>query len=77
MMTLVLQFYLKGLLISALLVLVVSAFYAFTYLVRHSNQPHSVKRNRILDLILIDILTIPILSFAMLGLLIILRIRHL
>ncbi|PCS00907.1 DUF4059 family protein [Lactococcus fujiensis] len=73
----VLQLYLQGLLISAILVLILSAIYAFAYLVRHSDLPWSVRRNRIFDLILVDLLTIPVLSFAFLGLLIILKTRAL
>lgn len=71
----VLQLYLQGLLISAVTVLILGALYAFAYLVRNTDKPWYVRRNRIFDLILVDLLTIPVLSFAVLGLLIILRIR--
>ena len=73
----ILQFYLKGLLISALLVLILGGLYAFTYLVRNADKPWTERRNRIFDLILVAILTIPILSFAVLGILVILNIRGL
>ena len=71
----ILQFYLKGLLISAIFVLLVGGFYAFTYLVRNTKKPWAERRNRIFDLILVGILTTPILSFAVLGVLVILKIR--
>ncbi|WP_288624893.1 DUF4059 family protein [uncultured Lactococcus sp.] len=73
----ILQFYLKGLLISAIFVLLVGELYAFTYLVRNTKKPWTERRNRIFDLILVGILTTPILSFAVLGVLVILRIRGL
>jgi amino acid transporter len=73
----ILQFYLKGLLISTFLVLILTALYLFTYLVRNTEKPWIERRNRIFDLILISILTIPILSFAVLGILVILNIRGL
>lgn len=73
----ILQFYIKGLIISLFLVLIFSALYAFTYLVRNADKPWSVRRNRIFDLILVAILTTPILSFAVLGVLVILNIRGL
>lgn len=63
----ILQFYLKGLLISAIFVLLVGGLYAFTYLVRNTKKPWTERRNRIFDLILVGILTTPILSFAVLG----------
>lgn len=72
-----LQYYLKGLLFSAFLMLGLSALYLFAYLVRNPNKPKRERRNRILDVILINLLTIPILSFAVLGLLIILKVRAL
>lgn len=73
----ILQFYLKGLLISAIFVLLVGGLYTFTYLVRNTKKPWTERRNRIFDLILVGILTTPILSFAVLGVLVILRIRGL
>ncbi|RZI49872.1 DUF4059 family protein [Lactococcus kimchii] len=73
----ILQFYLKGLLISALFVLFIGGLYAFTYLVRNTKKPWSERRNHIFDLILVAILTVPILSFAVLGVLVIMRIRGL
>ncbi|MCG6979229.1 DUF4059 family protein [Lactococcus lactis] len=73
----ILQFYLKGLLISAIFVLLVGGLYAFAYLVRNTKKPWTERRNRIFDLILVGILTTPILSFAVLGVLVILRIRGL
>jgi len=72
MINLVLQFYLKGLLISFLVVGLLSLLYGFIYWIRKSRN---VWRNRLFDIILVDILTIPILSFAVVGILIILRIR--
>ncbi|CAM3157232.1 DUF4059 family protein [Lactococcus hircilactis] len=71
----VLQLYLQGLLVSALVMVVFSAIYAFAYLIRNAYQPKNVIRNRIFDLILINLLTIPVLSFAVLGLLVILKTR--
>ena len=47
------------------------------YLVRNTKKPWTERRNRIFDLILVGILTTPILSFAVLGVLVILRIRGL
>jgi len=73
----ILEFYLKGLLISAIFVLLVGGFYAFPYLVRNTKKPFAERRNRIFDLILVGILTTPILSFAVLGVLVILQIRGL
>lgn len=75
MISTVLKFYLQGLLISAVVVLILSIIYAFAYLVRNTDKSKTARRNRILDLILVDILTIPILSFAVVGLLVILRTR--
>lgn len=77
MINLVLQFYLKGLVVSFLVVGVLSLLYGFVYWARNRHRPRSVWRNRLFDIILIDILTIPILSFAVVGFLIILRIRGL
>lgn len=73
----VLQLYLQGLLISFLLMLVLSLIYAFAYLVRNQDKSRTVIRNRIFDLILINLLTIPVLSFAFLGILVILKTRAL
>ncbi|QPS71537.1 DUF4059 family protein [Lactococcus garvieae] len=75
MINLVLQFYLKGLLVSFLLVGGLSLLYGFIYWARNRHKPRNVWRNRLFDIILVDILTIPILSFAVVGFLIILRIR--
>ena len=75
MINLVLQFYLKGLLISFLVVGLLSLLYGFIYLIRNHHKSRNVWRNRLFDIILVDILTIPILSFAVVGILIILRIR--
>lgn len=75
MINLVLQFYLKGLLISFLVVGLLSLLYGFIYWLRNYHKPRNVWRNRLFDIILVDILTIPILSFAVVGILIILRIR--
>ncbi|MCA1387282.1 DUF4059 family protein, partial [Bradyrhizobium sp. BRP05] len=47
------------------------------YLVRNTKKPWAEIRNRIFDLILVGILTTPILSFAVLGVLVILKIRGL
>ncbi|MGM9886513.1 MULTISPECIES: DUF4059 family protein [unclassified Lactococcus] len=73
----VLQLYLQGLLISFLLMLVLSLIYALAYLVRNQDKSRTVIRNRIFDLILINLLTIPVLSFAFLGILVILKTRAL
>lgn len=75
MINLVLQFYLKGLLISFLVVGLLSLLYGFIYWIRNQHKSRNVWRNRLFDIILVDILTIPILSFAVVGILIILRIR--
>ncbi|KXT62403.1 DUF4059 family protein [Lactococcus sp. DD01] len=75
MINLVLQFYLKGLLISFLVVGLLSLLYGFIYWLRNHHKPRNVWRNRLFDIILVDILTIPILSFTVVGILIILRIR--
>lgn len=71
----VLEFYLKGLVFSAILMIVISGIYLFAFLVRNTDKTKSERRNRILDVILVNLLTIPILSFAILGILIILRVR--
>ena len=71
----VLQLYLQGLVIAAIVVVLLSGLYLFAYLVRSGDKAWYVRRNRIFDVILVDLLTIPVLSFAILGLLIILRVR--
>ena len=77
MINLVLQFYLQGLIISFFVVALLSALYGFIYWTRNRHKPRSVWRNRLFDIILVDILIIPILSFAVVGILLILRIRGL
>ncbi|EQC58294.1 hypothetical protein LLT6_09055 [Lactococcus cremoris subsp. cremoris TIFN6] len=52
----------------------VGGFYAFTYLVRNNKKNHGLKEEIVIfDLILVGILTTPILSFAVLGVLVILK----
>ena len=74
-MSLVLKLYLQGLVIAALLMLILVALYLFTYLVRNQEKPWVERRNRIFDAILVYILATPILSFAFLGILVILQAR--
>lgn len=77
MMALILELYIKGLLISFLIVAVLAGIYLFAYLVRQTDRSRAERRNRVIDTILIAVLTVPILSFAVLGLLVILRVRSL
>lgn len=77
MLNLVLQFYLQGLLISFIVVAAVSGLYLLAYLGSSKKISKSIKQNRIFDVILIDILTIPVLSFAVVALLAILKSRNL
>ena len=71
----ILAIYLKSLLISAVLVLVLSGLYMLGTISRNYDKSLSVRQNKIFDVLLIDILTIPILSFAVLAVLIILKSR--
>lgn len=77
MISAILSFYLQGLVISAVIVIVLAALYLMTYLIRHNKTPRKIVRNRIFDVILIAILTIPILSFAIVALLVIFGARNL
>ena len=73
----ILAIYLKSLLISAVVVLILSGLYMLGTISRNYDKPLSVRQNKIFDVLLIDILTIPILSFAVLAILIILKSRWL
>ena len=76
-MALILELYIKGLIFSFLVVAVCAGIYLFAYLVRRTDKTRVERRNRVIDTILIAVLTVPILSFAVLGLLVILRVRNL
>ncbi|WP_332407109.1 DUF4059 family protein [Lactococcus laudensis] len=71
----ILAIYLKSLLISAVVVLILSGLYMLGTISRNYDKPLSDRQNKIFDVLLIDILTIPILSFAVLAILIILKSR--
>lgn len=71
----ILAIYLKSLLISAVVVLILSGLYMLGTISRNYDKPLSVRQNKIFDVLLIDILTIPILSSAVLAILIILKSR--
>ena len=71
----ILAIYLKSLLISAVLVLVLSGLYMLGTISRNYDKPLSVLQIEIFDVLLIDILTIPILSFPVLAVLIVLKSR--
>ena len=71
----ILAIYLKSLLISAVLVLVLSGLYMLGTISRNYDKHLSVRQNKIFDVLLIDILMIPILSFAVLAVLIVLKSR--
>jgi len=77
MFGLILELYIQGLIFSILLVAILAGLYIFAYSVRNTDKSKIERRNRIMDTILIAVLTIPILSFALLGILVILRARHL
>jgi hypothetical protein len=70
-----LSIYLKSLVISAVLIVVISGIYMLGVISRNYDKPKSIRQNRIFDVLLIDILTIPIFSFAILAILIILKAR--
>ena len=71
----ILAIYLKSLFISAVLVLILSGLYMLGTISRNYDKPLCVRQNKIFVILLIDILTIPILSFAVLAILIILKSR--
>lgn len=71
----ILAIYLKSLLISAVVVLILSGLYMLGTISRNYDKPLSDRQNKIFDVLLIDIFTIPILSFAVLAILIILKSR--
>ncbi|MCL2681684.1 MAG: DUF4059 family protein [Streptococcaceae bacterium] len=75
--TMIISLYLKGLLFSILIVGGLSSLYLLSYFIRRTDKTQAEKRNRVIDVILINILVIPILSFAFLGIFIILRSRGL
>jgi len=75
--TMIISLYLKGLLFSILIVGGLSGLYLLSYFIRRTDKTQAEKRNRVIDVILINILVIPILSFAFLGIFIILRSRGL
>ncbi|GBG96756.1 DUF4059 family protein [Lactococcus termiticola] len=77
MFGLILELYIQGLIFSFILIAVLCGLYIFAFLVRNPEKSRAERRNRVMDAILVAVLTIPILSFALLGFLVILRAKHL
>lgn len=71
----IIAIYLQALLISVVVVGVLSALYMFGVISRNYDKPRSVRQNKIFDILVIDLLTAPVLSFAILAMLIILKSR--
>ncbi|MDR1605712.1 MAG: DUF4059 family protein [Streptococcaceae bacterium] len=71
----ILSLYFKSLFIAAVVVLIISGIYFLGLIARYADQPKHIRQNRFFDLLLMDILTIPVLSFAVLAVLIILKAR--
>jgi hypothetical protein len=73
MLQLTLEFYLKSLLITVLLVFAISVLYLLGYMARGQNIPSHERRERMFDVVLVDLLTIPILSFATCAIILVFR----
>lgn len=71
----ILSIYLKSLVISTVLIVIISGIYLLGVISRNYDKPKNIRQNRIFDILLIDILTIPIFSFAILAMLVILKAR--
>lgn len=74
-MHIILAIYLKSLLMSAIIVVIISGLYMLGVTFRNYDQPKFIRQNKLFDILLIDILTIPVLSFAVLAVLIVLMSR--
>lgn len=69
------KLYLEALLITALIAFAISVLYILGYMARGQNKTIHQRQNKIFDVMLINFLSIPILSFATLTILIIIRSR--
>ncbi|HEM3576987.1 DUF4059 family protein [Streptococcus suis] len=65
----ILSFYLQGLLVAALLVILSSLIYFVSRAGRRVDQTPQERQDFIFDLLMINVMTIPILAFGVMGIL--------
>ncbi|WEV44688.1 DUF4059 family protein [Streptococcaceae bacterium ESL0687] len=71
-----LTLYVEAFFITAVLALVASVLYLLGYMARGGQKKTLMQRqNKILDVLLVDVLTIPVVSFAILALIVTLKSR--
>jgi len=74
--SLILQVYLEGIVISAFLVLGLSLLYLILAYIGQDKRAKARRRNIFFDLAVIDLLTIPVVAFAVMAVLIMIRARQ-
>lgn len=74
MLQTILGLYLKGLLIAAVLVVLASLFWFLVRLIKKKDKTVQERQEVLFDLLIINVMTIPILSFGVVGILLMLRV---
>lgn len=70
----ILSFYLQGLLYATVLVLALNGFWLFSRAVRKLDKTIKERQAMLYETLLISVMVIPILAFAMMGLLLVIRV---
>ncbi|MGT2715589.1 DUF4059 family protein [Streptococcus respiraculi] len=73
MLQTILGLYLKGLLIAAVLVVLASLAWFLVRLIKKKDKTIQERQEVLFDLLIINVMTIPILSFGVVGILLMLR----
>ena len=73
MFLLILEFYIPSLVITAIAVGIVSLLYMLIFRARNRNLPQGQMLTKIHEVVILDLLTIPVLSFVVLAIIVVLR----
>lgn len=74
MLAQILSFYIQGLILAAVLVLILGALWLFIRAIRKKDKTIKERQARLYEALLISTMIIPILAFAMMGILIMLKV---
>ncbi|MBF0819393.1 DUF4059 family protein [Streptococcus acidominimus] len=74
MLQIILGLYMKSLLIAAVLVVFVSLGWFLIRLIKNKDKTTQERQEVLFDLLIINVMTIPILSFGIVGILLMLRV---
>ncbi len=74
MLAQILSLYLQGLMLTSILVFLLGAIWLFIRAIRKKDKTLKARQATLYEALVISVMTIPILSFAMMGILLMLRV---